>query len=66
MIKFISEDVRLLFHSLPVEKQGEWIDVAAGYEKRGQNLTVLFVDQEEDGTLEVSVRIDKKLHIVPG
>jgi hypothetical protein len=59
MIAFLNADVRAQFHSLPIDKQREWMKMAEEQAKRGFTLRVLFIDQT-DGVLEVSVRIDEK------
>lgn len=62
MIEFLNPEVELRFHSLPVEKQREWQDMADRYLKKGCVLKILFVDQSEQG-LEVSIRVDKKFDV---
>jgi len=59
MIAFLTPEVRAQFHSLPIDKQREWIKMAEEQAKRGFVLRVLFIEESE-GVLEVSVRIDEK------
>lgn len=62
MIEFLTPDVELRFHNLPIDRQREWQDMADRYLKRGQVLQILFVDQTEDA-LEVSIRVNKKFDV---
>lgn len=55
MIKFLTEDVRLRFHELSVDRQRELQSFA---EKN--DITILFVMIEENGTSEIAIRIDEK------
>lgn len=61
MIKFLTEEVRMRFHELPVDRQREFQDLA-----ERQIVTILFVEYDGESS-EVSVRIDEKLnHIGSG
>lgn len=60
MIRFLNEDIRLRFHCLPIDRQRDWETVASVYEHKGYRLTITYVEQDER-TLEVSIRIDEEL-----
>lgn len=61
MISFLSDEVRLRFHSLPVDQQQEWEAMAQAMKHLGRHVVVLFVDDELS---EVSVRIDDQVDTV--
>lgn len=62
MIKFSNEEVRQRFHELPLEKQSDWNAVAEMHFNRGFQLHILFVERDENGTLEISIRVDEKFN----
>ena len=63
MIDFLTEDVRTAFHLLPVDRQREWCEIAERYFIKGQQLQILFVENNEDG-LEVSIRVNEKFNLI--
>lgn len=65
MLKFRNEDVRGEFHLLPLSKQKEFTEMAERFSKKGMNLTIMFIDHYGPQTLEVSIRINDNLHLVP-
>lgn len=58
MIKFLTPEIREVFHQLPLDKQREFNDLAETLLVRGHSLFVEWVALEE---LEVIFRIDEKL-----
>lgn len=58
MINFLNEDVRQRFHELPIDRQMELQKFARDVKP----LTILFVMLNEDGTSEISIRIDEKIN----
>jgi hypothetical protein len=62
MIDFLTPEVELRFHALPIDKQREWLDQAERYLERGLQLQILFVEQSDDG-LEVAIRVNKKFDV---
>lgn len=62
MIDFLTPEVELRFHTLPIDKQREWLDQAERYLERGLQLQILFVEQNDDG-LEVAIRVNKKFDV---
>ena len=62
MIKFLTEEIRIQFHRLPLDRQREVMIQADGlFLLEGKSLTVLFADAE---TLELTVRVEEKPHVV--
>lgn len=64
MISFLNNDVRTQFHTLPIDKQKEWMSIAEDYDDRGFDLKILYVERVSDKVLEVSIRLDEKFDIV--
>ena len=62
MINFLTPEVELAFHQLPIDRQREWLDQAERYLARGMQLEILFVEQTDDG-LEVAIRVNKKFDV---
>lgn len=58
MIRFLNEDVRQRYHELPVDRQREFERLA-----ERKIVTILFVEMDENGISEVSIRIDEKFHL---
>lgn len=63
MLAFRNNEVRGAFHLLPLEKQKEFIAMGEHFDRKGLAVIILFVDHFGDSSLEVSIRIDKKLHL---
>ena len=57
MIEFISEEVRLQYHMLPIDKQADVEHAARTLLPQGKIVTVTFADAE---TSEVVIRVDEK------
>lgn len=62
MIQFLDELVRTRFHSLSVDKQKEWSDIAEQFLKSGKFVTILFIGQDDKDGLEISIRVDRKFN----
>jgi len=60
MIEFASENVRNLFHSLPIADQMRWIELSKHYIKSGVVITIVTVYVWSAGYSEISIRLDKK------
>lgn len=58
MLKFANDQVREIFHSLPIEKQQEWMDFAEAQLRKKFFVTILYIDNSTN-VLEVSIRIDE-------
>lgn len=63
MIEFLSEDIRTLFHSLPVETQKEWMSLAAKYLSEGKVVLINNIEIYKDGDSEMDIRILKKFDV---
>lgn len=63
MIEFANEAVRTEFHLLPIDRQSEWHKIALDFARRGFLLTMFYVEQIDEKTSEVSIRIDKKFDV---
>lgn len=60
MIEFVSEEIRTVFHSLPVERQKEWQDMATRFLERGFVMRIYYIEEVFPGCLEASIRINKQ------
>jgi hypothetical protein len=60
MIEFFNEETRTAFHLLPIDTQKDWESQAERLLSRGFVLKFYFIEQEPNGPLEISIRIDKK------
>lgn len=59
MIRFLTEEIRVQFHLLPLERQRQIHLQADSLLEQGKSLTVLFACAE---TSELSVRIDEEFN----
>ena len=65
MIQFANEHIRTAFHSLPIDRQMDFQDMAMRYAKQGYVMRVDFIETVRGGQLEVSVGILKQFNFVP-
>ena len=63
MISFLSEEIRTVFHSLPIEKQQEWQEIGTSFYAKGFNLKILYIEEVMPGCLEAAIRIDKEFEV---
>lgn len=60
MIRFEREELRDFFHSLPIDEQIRWSDLALFYASEGRTLCITQIFLWGAGSSEVSFRIDKE------
>lgn len=59
MIRFLTEEIRIQFHLLPLERQRQIHLQADSLLEQGKTLTILFACAE---TSQIAVRIDEEFH----
>ena len=63
MIEFLTEEVRTLFHKLPLDRQQELIDLSIRYLQNGNKIVVNCIELLDNGSSEMDIRIVKQFDV---